>query len=332
MTSTRLGLPTDAQTLENIRSSPEELRRALVEVAREGTDVWVAPLEDTVEALYDVARVDLCLARLVEGHCDGLRIIDQAAARPEPGVYGVWASKSVGTGLTGSESHGKWTLTGELRFASGVDLIDRALVPVRLDDDHSQLLDVPANLGSADPTVWRTTGMDAARTFTLRLDGETVQGRPIGPPNFYLERPGFVVGGLCVAAVWAGGVRQLLEVVAEGVRAFPTTQHQQRRLGAIEEAAWIAGRVLRSTVASIGTLEPEETGHEIGLARTAIVHACETALTEAGQVVGPAGLSRNARLARLMQDLAIYIRQHHLDGVLAAAGERALKSYQPYAG
>jgi len=174
--------------------------------------------------------------------------------------------------------------------------------------------------------------MDAARTFTLRLDAESVHARPVGPPNFYLERPGFVVGGLCVAAVWAGGVRQLLEVVAEGVRAFPTTQHQERRLGTIEEAAWTAGRVLRSTVASIATLGPEETGHEIGLARTAIVHACETALTEAGHVVGPAGLSRNARLARLMQDLAIYIRQHHVDGVLAAAGERALKSYQPYPG
>jgi hypothetical protein len=55
-------------------------------------------------------------------------------------------------------------------------------------------------------------------------------------------------------------------------------------------------------------------------------------LTEAPVIVGPAGLSRNARLARLLQDLAIYVRQHHVDGVLTALGEQALKSHEPLAG
>ena len=48
-------------------------------------------------------------------------------------------------------------------------------------------------------------------------------------------------------------------------------------------------------------------------------------IDEAGKVVGPGGLSRNARLARAIADLGIYVRQHHLDGELEQAGRRALE-------
>ena len=332
MTETVLGLPTAALSADKIRSTPADLRQCLASMAERGRDVWTGPLDEVTSTLFDVARIDLCLARLVEGHCDALRIIDQAGADPQYGAYGVWASRSVGTGLTGAHMDGRWVLSGELRFASGVDLIDRALVPVRVGEDDRQLIDVPADLGTSDPRVWRTSGMDSARTFTIRLEDEATSARLVGPPNFYLERPGFAVGGLCVAAVWAGGAQQVLEVVAAGVRDFPTTPHQLRRLGVIEEAAWSAALVLRSTVARLPDLGTDETRREIDLARTSVVSACETALTEAPVIVGPAGLSRNVRLARLLQDLAIYIRQHHVDGVLTALGEQALKTHQPLAG
>jgi alkylation response protein AidB-like acyl-CoA dehydrogenase len=210
---------------------------------------------------------------LVEGHCDALRIIEQAGTDPLDGVYGVWASRSVGTGLERAHVDGRWVLSGELRFASGIDLIDRALVPVRIGEGEHQLIDVRADLGTADPDVWQTSGMDAARTFTVRLDEEPASAQRVGPPNFYLERPGFVVGGLCVAAVWAGGVQQILEVVAAGVRDFPTTPHQLGRLGVIEEAAWTATLVLRSTVSRISELAADEVAREIDLARTSVVRA-----------------------------------------------------------
>ena len=91
--------------------------------------MWTGPLDQLVTALHEVARVDLALARLVEGHADAMRILAQAGAVAGPGVYGVWASRSAGTGAAAVGEGGRWRLTGEVRFASGIGLIDRALVP-----------------------------------------------------------------------------------------------------------------------------------------------------------------------------------------------------------
>ena len=147
--------------------------------------------------------MDLALARLVEGHADALRIIDQAGCSPAAGVYGVWASRSAGTGVRAEDaSTAAGNSAGELRFASGIGLIDRALVPGWVDEDHHLLFDIDASAAVADESTWRTAAMDASRSFTVVLDVDG--GEPVGPTDFYLQRPGFVVGGLCVAAVWAG--------------------------------------------------------------------------------------------------------------------------------
>ena len=47
--------------------------------------------------------------------------------------------------------------------------------------------------------------------------------RAVGPPNFYLERPGFWFGATGVAACWYGGARGLVEhVVRSSARAIGT--------------------------------------------------------------------------------------------------------------
>ncbi len=55
------------------------------------------------------------------------------------------------------------------------------------------------------------------------------------------------------------------------------------------------------------------------------VLACDQVVDEAGRVVGPGGLSGDARLARTLADLTIYVRQHHLDGTLESLGRHALE-------
>lgn len=328
MTELVPGMPATSLSADKLRSSPDELRQRLAELAARGQDVWTGPLAGLVDALVAVARVDLCLARLVEGHSDGLRILHQAGQEPRPGVYGVWASRSVGTGLQARPLDADWQLRGELRFASGVDLIDRALVPGWLGDETHVLLDVPAQFGVPDRDSWRTSGMDAARTYTIHVDTELLDVTRVGPANFYLDRPGFVVGGLCVAAVWAGGAQHLLDVLTTSLRSLPSTPHQLRRVGVMEEAVWQAMTALRSTVSRLGGLSEDETAREIASTRTCVVQACEIVLDEIGRVVGPAGMSRNARLARTVEDLAIYIRQHHVDNELAGLGEHALTSHE----
>lgn len=332
MTQILRGLTTSTLSAEKVRSTPANLRHALSELAEHGTDVWAGPLADLADALVEVARVDLCLARLVEGHADGVRILSEAGKDSHPGVYGVWASRSVGTGIKTAEADGRWHLSGELRFASGVDLIDRALVAAWLDADHHVLLDVPADTGTADRDSWRAPGMAAANTYTVHLDLEAAEADRVGPTDFYLQRPGFVVGGLCVAAVWVGGAQQVVDVVTTSLRPFDASPHQLRRIGRMEQAGWQASQLLRSTVARVesaaGTNLDGSVTREIAATRTAAVEACEVVLEEAPRVVGPAGLSRNARLARVIDDLAVYIRQHHLDAELASLGQHALDTHE----
>jgi hypothetical protein len=307
---------------DDLRSGDDPMRKGIAEVVARGAEAWTGPFPQLVAALHEVARTDLALARIVEGHADAMRILDQAGGSPEPGVYGVWASRSAGTGAAAvPEGDGRWRLTGEVRFASGIGLIDRALVPGWTDDGHHLLLDVLAASATADRSTWQTAAMDASRSFSVTVDVAELE--PVGPPNFYLDRPGFVVGGLGVAAVWAGGIHQLVDLVTTGLARFDPTPHQLRRVGVMEQARWEAEGAVRLAVDAVASERPGWE-HDVAHARTAVATAADRALDEAAKVVGPGGLSRNGRLARAIADLGIYVRQHHLDGELEQAGRRAL--------
>jgi hypothetical protein len=315
----------DGLSAEAVRTSVDKMRDAVRRLAEEHHDVWVGPFTEMAHALTEVARVDLCLARLVEGHVDALRILDQAGVSPRPGVYGVWASRSAGTGVAATPEGDGWRLTGESRFSSGIDVIDRALVPGWIDDDKHLLFDVDATAVDADRDSWHTSAMDASRSFAVRVDLPAGQDVVIGPPGFYLDRRGFPIGGLEVAAVWLGGAQSVLEQVVDGLRRFRPTAHQTRRVGVMEQAVRQARLVVDATAQRLPSLEGEALVREAAVARTTVAWACNQVLDEAGRVVGPAGLSGTARLARTVADLAIYVRQHHLDLTLESLGRDALR-------
>ena len=309
---------------EQLRASHEDMRSTLSEVADAGQLLWTAPMPVLVSALIETARVDLALARLVEGHADAMRILDQADEQAQRGVYGVWASRSVGTGVTGQFRNDRWLVRGELRFASGVDLIDRALIPVWVDRTRHQLLDLPLTESSfeGDPASWRTAAMDASRSWTVLVDTVAPINATVGPLDWYLDRPGFVVGGLGVAAVWAGGAHLVLDLLIDAAGAFPFTPAQLRRLGAVDQAAWEARTAVDSVASRLDGLGRSVLSVEIGRARTAAAQACEQVIAETAHIVGPGGLSRNTRLVRATQDLGIYVRQLALDPELEARGRR----------
>lgn len=311
---------------DRVRASTEAMRDAVRDVTAGYADVWSGPFPALVDALVEVGRVDLCLARLVEGHADAVRILEQAGTAPRPGVYGVWASRSAGTGVAAVDDGAGWRLKGELRFASGVDVIDRALVPGWLDEETHLLFDVPADGVEPDRETWLTGAMDASRSFTVRADLRCDPTDVVGPTNFYLHRPGFVVGGLAVAAVWAGGALSVLEQVSSGLRRFEASSHQLRRLGLMEQACWQARTALDATTRRLPCLDGEPLVHETTAARTAVVTCCEQVIDEAARIVGPGGLAGDARLARTLADLAIFVRQHHVDLALEGFGRQALTS------
>lgn len=311
---------------DEVRSSVDAMRDAVRRVASTHADVWTGPFPDFADALTDLGRVDLCLARLVEGHADGLRILDQAGGTPRPGVYAVWASRSAGTGVAAATAGPGWRLDGELRFASGIDVADRALLPGWVDGDTHLLFDIPMSGVEADRSTWRTSAMDASRSFTVQVHQPCSDGDVVGAANFYLTRPGFLVGGLGVAAVWAGGAQSLLDQVTTGLRRFAPSAHQLRRLGLVEQSVWAARTAVEVTARRLPDLDAAGVARETTLARTAVVAACEQAGIEAERIVGPGGLSADARLARTLADLALFVRQHHVDGALEGLGRAALRT------
>lgn len=311
---------------DEVRSSVDAMRDAVRRLASAHTETWTGPFPAFAEALTALGRVDLCLARLVEGHADALRILEQADGAPRPGVYGVWASRSAGTGVRAEPSEPGWRLDGELRFASGIDLVDRALLPGWVDPDTHLLFDIVATGVEADRTTWRTAAMDASRSFTVEVHQHCETTDVVGPENFYLHRPGFLVGGLGVAAVWVGGAQSLLDQVSAGLRRFAPSAHQLRRLGLVEQAVWVARTAVEVTADRLPELDADGVARETTLARTAVVTACEQAGNEVERIVGPGGLSGDARLARTLADLAIFVRQHHVDGALEGLGRAALET------
>lgn len=316
---------------QGLRSGPAALRAALGEVVRAGGALWAAPMPQLVHALVQTARVDLALARLVEGHADAVRILDQADERAQPGVYGVWASRSVGTGVVGRFREGRWSIEGELRFASGVGLIDRALVPVWVDGSGHQLLDLSLDEGTftGDPDTWRTVAMDASQSWTVQVDTEAPITATVGPQDWYLARPGFVVGGLGVAAVWAGGAQLVLDLLVESGRRFAFSTGQLRRLGIVDQEAWQARTAVEHVAERLDQLTRNEAVLEVSRARTGAAEACERVIGEAGHIVGPGGLSRNERLVQALADLGIYVRQLALDPELEGRGRRLAHERRP---
>jgi hypothetical protein len=315
--------PDFAVSADAVRSSTESMRAAVREITAAYRELWTGPFPHLVAALAELGRIDLALARLVEGHADAMRILDQAGTAPLDGVYGVWASRSAGTGVRATQQPDGWRLSGELRFASGIDLIDRALLPGWV-DAHHLLLDLPVDAVDADRETWQTSAMDASRSFTVRVD--QLADRVVGPLDFYLTRPGFLVGGLEVAAVWAGGAASVLEQVSVGLRGFEPSAHQLRRLGVMEQAVWLARTAVDATVVRLPGLDAAALARETAAARTAVVTCCEQVVDEAERIVGPGGMSGNARLARTLADLAIFVRQHHVDLAHESAGRHALQT------
>lgn len=317
----------DTRPPDPLPDEPAQARRALVAALSPASVEWTGPLGTVLERLLAAGRADLALGRLVEGHADACRILDQAGRAPADGTYGVWASRSAGTGLTAVPTDDGWHLSGELRFASGVDLIDHALVVGQLPDGHHRLFVMPAREVTVVPGSWSTAAMTATRSFTVTVDARLGPDAAVGPPDFYLDRPGFVVGGLGPAAVWAGGARRVLDLVVTASAPFDLTAHQRRRIGVMAQAVWTARTVLGGVATEVDPL-PRASSPAldalVGRARTAVVQACDTVLGEAPMVVGPGGLTRVPDLDRAIRDLALYVRQHHVDLTLERLGGRVL--------
>jgi alkylation response protein AidB-like acyl-CoA dehydrogenase len=291
------------------------------------------PLIETWRGLAAVARIDLAVARLLEGHVDAVRILAEAGRTPRPGcVYGVWASASGGTGLTGQPRAGGWLVDGTMRFCSGAWFIDRALVVISTPEGKRLVdLDVRDSQGlTRREDTWPAVGMDVTRSVDLQVEGLRIEaGDAVADPGFYLDRPGFTIGGVGVAAVWLGGAAGVLDaLVQELARSGRSSAHQRAHLGAMVVSLTAADALLGELAARLdrGGPLPELSAADGLAARSAVEQAVDVVLGRAPRVAGPTPLCRDAEIAHRLADLGVYVRQHHAEGDYEQLGAHLLES------
>ena len=265
------------------------------------------------EYFLALGRTDVPMARLTEGHVDALRVLDQAGTKPMPGAaYGVWASRSRASGIAARRTGDRWVLDGTLKFASGAGVVDRALVPVWPSPDVHVLLDLEVRDWTFDTDAWRTRAMEQSRSHQVTLTGFVTDATEIGPPRFYLERPGFFPGGVGVAAVWTGGVARICDLLALAVpRRTPT---QVTRFGRLRTHLATATAIVRETASRLPDTPTDQLRVVSTLARAGVAQAVREVLIEARTLAGPAGLAFDEDLTRTVDDLAMFVAQQNEDG------------------
>ncbi len=274
--------------------------------------------------LARIARRDLPVARLAEGHADAVAILADHHRSPVPGAgYGVWASRS-GGGARLDGGHDGLRLSGTVRFCSGTHLLDRALV-VAGAGDGTRLVDLDLRAPQVERvTAWRAAGMAASDTHDVVLHEVPVPAEAVvGGPDAYTDRPGFAHGGAGVAAVWLGAAAAIVDHVAAPLRTADPDPHRLAALGAVHAAVAAADALLVVTAARIDA-DPATAHHDaVATVRATVERACRTVLDAAPEIAGVAVLAGSPLLTARLADLQIYLRQHHGGRDLAALG-RAL--------
>lgn len=286
-------------------------------------------------ALATLGAADLTAARVVEPHLDALAIVDQARhegllgqapapASASPPIWGVYAAEGPGVRVEAHQRAGQWELTGRKPWCSLAGLVDRALVTAWVESGDRALFafDVHHPGVQVVDQPWPAKGLSTVVSGPIDLAG--VPATAVGPPGWYLQRPGFAWGGIGVAAVWFGGACAVARRLLDASTSRPPDQVARVHLGAVDLALQTARRALAGAAEVIdrGGV-PDPAGLAV-LVRSTVATVCERVLHHVGHALGPAPLTLEADHARRVADLQVYIRQWHAERDLAVLGDHVL--------
>lgn len=278
--------------------------------------------------LAEVARHDLGLARIIEGHLDATQILHEAQRQPDPGaLYGIWASGGPDdtTHFMQTETSGGCDeLSGRKPFCSGSDIVDRALVYVY---PSEQLVDIDMQAAAAEHRLrfdgehWKAPAFAETHTWTVTFDRLPLgPGQSIDDQRWYFERPGFCLGALAPAACWAGGANGLVDHIR---RKTLKGGHAKVHLGAMVAAAQSSQAMLKWGAERIDADPANESGHMFAtalLVRHLIERNCTEILDRFGRALGPRPFAFDEVNARRTTELQLYIRQCHAESDLEELG------------
>lgn len=283
---------------------------------------------DLWELLATLGAHDLGVARAVEPHLDAVAILSQAGHAVPSGRWGVFAAEGGDDPLIATDDHGVWTLTGTKPWCSLADRLDSALVTATTADGDRRLFAVDLAQAVVQPIdgTWAARGLSEIPSGPVRFTGAAAT--PVGAAGWYLERPGFAWGGIGVAACWFGGAVGIARTVHASAAAKPNP-FLLEHLGAIDELLGDARRALAEAAELVDTGNPDP---RLLAKRTrgTVARVCEEVMARSGHALGPAPLALDARHAKRVADLQLYVRQHHAERDTASLGTALAAAVAPW--
>lgn len=275
-------------------------------------------------ALRMLGRHELSLARLAEGHADGLAILAEADVEAPEGRLGVWAAGPL-EALVATPIGSGWQLHGTRRWCSGAPDLTHGLVRAAAPDGDRLFL-VPLDHPGIHPVEgsWPAIAMAASDTLDVEFDRVDLLGSAaIGGPGFYVGRSGFWYGAAGVAAVWLGGSEA---VAAQAARASGNDPHRLAHLGWIVSRLAALGALLDAVAELIdaGTAHGDRLEQSVQMLRAEVARSATEVIDRTGRVTGPGPLAHDRAYAQRVADLTLYVRQSHAEADLERIGHLEL--------
>lgn len=292
------------------------------------------------ELLATIAAADVSAARVVEAHLDALAILAEAAdsgvfdlseltglAVSDDSTWGVFAAEASGVKVDATmQPGGGWRLSGVKPWCSLATVLSHALVTAHTPGGR-RLFAVALQDGTVAPTGQRWVSRGLQQVPSTAVEFVDSPAIPVGPDQWYLERPGFAWGGAGVAACWFGGAVGVARHLFASSGLKPPDQVADLHLGAVDVALSGMRSMLLDAARQVDArLADGGTGAIMALrVRSAAAAGAEEVLLRSAHALGPAPLALDERHARQVADLQMYVRQHHAERDLAALG-RALRA------
>lgn len=295
-------------------------------------------VNDIWSGLASVAAYDLTIARAVEPHLDAAAILHQAGHAWTPhSFWGVYAAESGSTPLQAnqvSDAGTGWELNGPKPWCSLADQVTHAIVSAHTDDGRRTFtVDMQDQHVQVDSSPWPSNGLANIASGGVQFTG--APAHPVGATNWYLERPGFALGGVGVAAIWFGGAVGIFRSLQQAAHRRKPDQLALAWLGEADRLLHTGAAILARAVAEVEKADQDDfsdlnfnwpTALRI---RGAIAEICERIITISAHALGPGPLTVDADHLRRVADLSVYIRQHHAARDDAAVGRFVLEGKLP---
>lgn len=278
-----------------------------------------ASVQGSCDLLLSLAETDLSLARLIEGHLNAAHLIVRFGGDVPTGLLGV-----LGADSRRPASFDGHQLLGVKQYASGLGIVEHAVVSVATDAGVRLALVRADDATRHDPRPWRMTGMQATVSGHFILDGL----RPLwlGPPDAYFMEPWFLGRVWRIAALQTGGTLWLLTAARDHLAAIDRldADAQVARLAPLFGRAFAArGLIERAAHVAEGAEGRGDPDRAVALsvmARLMTEDLAQGAIKAVERSLGLSHFEDGSPTGAKARDLAVYCRQVARDALEQKSG------------